>query len=185
MGSVQGASPLFPLQINYSPVPGSSQVRRTHLRICIAPENYRPYLVSQADRIADKQRDTLNHLATTPTTFQSGIATVNNTISSWKLRWTTPIKSTSFTCIDLLVQRVDKSGTHEYDIIALFSAFVLALTLVKKSDHPQSQGETGQAKMICENMAFEVCCASIQHYKTWTGILNSATFEYVSRRCQF
>jgi len=65
-------------------------------------------------------------------------------------------------------------GTHEYDIIARFSAFVLALTLLKKGD--QSKDDP-QARAICEDMAFEVCCASIMHYKTWVGLLNSATFE--------
>jgi len=69
------------------------------------------------------------------------------------------------------------SGTHEYDIIARFSAFVLALSLPKKSDVYASDSDNNQARVICEEMAFEVCCASIHHYKTWNGLLNSATFE--------
>jgi hypothetical protein len=34
-----------------------------------------------------------------------------------------------------------------------------------------------QAKEACEELAFEVVCGAIAHYKTWQSLLNSATFE--------
>lgn len=67
------------------------------------------------------------------------------------------------------------SGTLEYDIIARFSTFVLALTLMKKRRF--AGGTEHEARQACETIAFEVVCASITHYKSWIGLLNSATFE--------
>ena len=34
-----------------------------------------------------------------------------------------------------------------------------------------------QAKAASEELAFEVVCGAIAHYKTWPSLLNSATFE--------
>jgi hypothetical protein len=52
---------------------------------------------------------------------------------------------------------------------------VVALSLLSKK---QYEGEMEkQARQLFETYAFEVCCASISHYKSWTGLLNSATFE--------
>lgn len=67
------------------------------------------------------------------------------------------------------------TATKEYDIIARFSAFVLVMTLV------QRQQQTGRldlgSRRYYETVAFEVCCAAIDHYTSWPGLLNSATFE--------
>ena len=38
-------------------------------------------------------------------------------------------------------------------------------------------GEELEAQRACETIAFEVVCAAIAHYKSWRGLLNSATFE--------
>ena len=52
---------------------------------------------------------------------------------------------------------------------------VVALSLLSKK---QYEGEMERdARQTCEMLAFEVCCASIRHYKSWSGVLNSATFE--------
>jgi hypothetical protein len=66
-------------------------------------------------------------------------------------------------------------GTKEYDIIARLSTFVLVLTFVQRQQHA-GQAEA-EARRYCETLAFEVCCAAINHYKSWPGLLNSATFE--------
>ena len=70
------------------------------------------------------------------------------------------------------------TATSEYDIIARFAAFVLALTSLRQLQH--SGDDDTFARSVCETYAFEMICASIGHYKSWKGLLNSATFEWVS-----
>jgi hypothetical protein len=45
----------------------------------------------------------------------------------------------------------------------------------------QRQQQTGRldlgSRRYYETVAFEVCCAAIDHYTSWPGLLNSATFE--------
>ncbi|WVO25131.1 uncharacterized protein IAS62_006520 [Cryptococcus decagattii] len=90
--------------------------------------------------------------------FTSGKEFIDRSMAEWRRRWSYEIQS-----------------THEYDIIARFSAFVLALTLVKKR---QLTGQIErEARRVCEVLAFDVVCAAIHHYKTWKGLLNSATFD--------
>lgn len=90
--------------------------------------------------------------------FASGEEYIDRSMAEWRRRWSYEIQS-----------------THEYDIIARFSAFVLALTLVKKR---QLTGQIErEARRACEVLAFDVVCAAIHHYKTWNGLLNSATFD--------
>ncbi|KAK8845637.1 hypothetical protein IAR55_006353 [Kwoniella newhampshirensis] len=82
---------------------------------------------------------------------------INLSMAEWRSRWANEIKI-----------------TREYDIIAKFSEFVLTLTVMKKQT---STGYEVEARSACETIAFEVCCLAINHYKSWTGLLNSATFD--------
>ncbi|WVW80435.1 hypothetical protein I302_102417 [Kwoniella bestiolae CBS 10118] len=90
--------------------------------------------------------------------FQINMNLIERAITDWRSKWAIEITS-----------------TLEYGIIAMFSTFVLALTLLKK-DHDDDKDDV-EARKACEDLAFEVCCASINSYKSWTGILNSATFD--------
>ncbi|WVQ79664.1 hypothetical protein IAT38_001764 [Cryptococcus sp. DSM 104549] len=90
--------------------------------------------------------------------FTSDYALIEKAMSEWRTKWAVEIQT-----------------THEYDIIARFSTFVLVLTLVRKKQRAGAI-ET-EARRACEVLAFEVCCAAINHYKSWTGLLNSATFD--------
>nr|XP_018264996.1 uncharacterized protein I303_03178 [Kwoniella dejecticola CBS 10117]OBR87154.1 hypothetical protein I303_03178 [Kwoniella dejecticola CBS 10117] len=90
--------------------------------------------------------------------FRTNMNLIEQAMSDWRTKWAMEITS-----------------TLEYDIIARFSTFVLALTLLKK-DHEDDQDDI-EARKACETLAFEVCCASINSYKSWSGILNSATFD--------
>lgn len=91
-------------------------------------------------------------------------------MQEWRTRWADEITSGSHSArIGLTL------GTSEYDIIARFSMLVVALSLLSKK---QYEGDMERdARQTCEILAFEVCCASIRHYKSWSGVLNSATFE--------
>ncbi|WVQ74083.1 hypothetical protein IAR50_003667 [Cryptococcus sp. DSM 104548] len=90
--------------------------------------------------------------------FAAGKEFIDKGMADWRKRWAIEITS-----------------THEYDIIARFSTFVLALALVKKR---QATGHIeSEARKACEALAFDVCCGAINHYKTWEGLLNSATFD--------
>ncbi|WWC96674.1 hypothetical protein V866_003546 [Kwoniella sp. B9012] len=89
--------------------------------------------------------------------FQADMNLIERAIADWRARWALEITS-----------------TLEYGIIAMFSTFVLALTLLKK-DHDDE--DNVEARKACEDLAFEVVCASIHSYKSWTGIVNSATFD--------
>ncbi|KAH8079615.1 putative transcription factor [Filobasidium floriforme] len=86
------------------------------------------------------------------------MAVIDESLDAWRQAWQTEI-----------------SSTKEYDIIARFSAFVLVMTLV------QRQQQTGRldlgSRRYYETVAFEVCCAAIDHYTSWPGLLNSATFD--------
>ncbi|WRT65953.1 uncharacterized protein IL334_002904 [Kwoniella shivajii] len=90
--------------------------------------------------------------------FKTNINLINNSLIEWRNKWAVEITS-----------------TLEYDIIARFSTFVLALTLLKKN--PQKDDSDTEARKACETLAFEVCCASTNNYKSWNGVLNSATFD--------
>ncbi|ODN85654.1 transcription factor [Cryptococcus wingfieldii CBS 7118] len=90
--------------------------------------------------------------------FAAGKEFIDRGMADWRKRWA-----------------VESTSTHEYDIIARFSAFVLALALVKKR---QATGHIeSEARKVCEALAFDVCCGAINHYKTWQGLPNSATFD--------
>ncbi|WWD05445.1 hypothetical protein V865_003522 [Kwoniella europaea PYCC6329] len=89
--------------------------------------------------------------------FQADMNLIERAIADWRAKWAMEITS-----------------TLEYGIIAMFSTFVLALTLLKK-DHDDE--DDVEARKACEDLAFEVVCASIHSYKSWTGIVNSATFD--------
>ncbi|WWD22586.1 hypothetical protein CI109_107079 [Kwoniella shandongensis] len=82
---------------------------------------------------------------------------IERSLSDWRHRWASEIETTC-----------------EYDIIAKFSTFVLALTIKQKQLSTENETE---ARETCETVAFEVCCLSINHYKSWKGLLNSATFD--------
>ncbi|WVR04388.1 hypothetical protein IAU60_001390 [Kwoniella sp. DSM 27419] len=90
--------------------------------------------------------------------FASDKEVIMEKVAEWRHRW-----------------RSETSGTLEYDIIAKFSTFVMALTLAKKGHYDESM--EAEARRTCEALAFEVCCTTIHHYKSWKGILNSATFD--------
>jgi hypothetical protein len=60
-------------------------------------------------------------------------------------------------------------------MISRFSQFVLALTVMRKTRENPELKEL--RTKICDSLAFELCVVSIDHYKTWSGILNSTTFE--------
>nr|XP_019007650.1 uncharacterized protein I206_07665 [Kwoniella pini CBS 10737]OCF46431.1 hypothetical protein I206_07665 [Kwoniella pini CBS 10737] len=103
--------------------------------------------------------ETHHRLATSSAVdFRTHMDLIEKMMSEWRAKWAVEITSTS-----------------EYDIIARFSTFVLALTLLRK-DHEDDKDEI-EARKACETLAFEVCCASINNYKSWIGILNSATFD--------
>ncbi|ORY25458.1 putative transcription factor [Naematelia encephala] len=89
--------------------------------------------------------------------FETDKQLVDRAMDEWRTKWADEI-----------------SSTLEYDIIARFSTFILALTLLRKQYNEETEAA---ARDTCETIAFEVCCASINHYKSWTGILNSATFD--------
>lgn len=63
----------------------------------------------------------------------------------------------------------------EYEIIAKFSELILCLTLMRRMQYPDDMEKAAKAE--AEKLAFEVICVAIAHYKSWTSILNSATFE--------
>jgi len=67
------------------------------------------------------------------------------------------------------------SASAEYTIIAKFSSFVLHVTLMRKKQFDDEMER--RAKAASEELAFEVVCGAIAHYKTWPSLLNSATFE--------
>ncbi|WWC88152.1 uncharacterized protein L201_003057 [Kwoniella dendrophila CBS 6074] len=90
--------------------------------------------------------------------FQTNMNVIERAMSEWRTKWA-----------------VEMTSTTEYDIIARFSTLILALTLLKK-EHNGDKDDI-EARQACENLAFEVCCFSINNYKSWTGILNSATFD--------
>lgn len=69
----------------------------------------------------------------------------------------------------------DMQATHEYDIIARFATFVLVLTILRRRLH--FGHDDAECRATCETYAFEVVCTAINHYKSWPGLLNSATFE--------
>jgi hypothetical protein len=54
---------------------------------------------------------------------------------------------------------------------------MLTLALVKKEQKADEMD--AEAQQTCEALAFEVCCAAINNYISWQGVLNSATFEWV------
>ncbi|WWC62705.1 uncharacterized protein I303_105302 [Kwoniella dejecticola CBS 10117] len=69
--------------------------------------------------------------------------------------------------------------TREYHNIALFSTFVLALTLKEKTrSSPRSSAED-EASMTrtCETLAFDVCCAAINHYISYRGLHNAGSYD--------
>lgn len=53
--------------------------------------------------------------------------------------------------------------------------FVLVLTILRRKLHAGQ--EDAECRATCETYAFEVVCTAINHYKSWPGLLNSATFE--------
>ncbi|KAK4688960.1 hypothetical protein P7C73_g1146, partial [Tremellales sp. Uapishka_1] len=86
------------------------------------------------------------------------LSSIEASMSVWRKEWSAETQS-----------------TKEYDIISRFSHFVLALTVMRKvGSHPTAKAEASKA---CDLLAFEVCCSSINHYRTWNGLLNSATFD--------
>ena len=111
------------------------------------------------------------------------MASIDNSLEGWRRQWENETACT-WACSRSVESAVDQliwiivvsiSATKEYDIIARFSTFVLVMTLV------QRQQQTGRleshTRRYCESVAFEVCCAAIDHYTSWTGLLNSATYE--------
>lgn len=83
---------------------------------------------------------------------------LNQNYSKWRSKWGVVV-----------------GGPSEYDIIARFSCFVLISIVVQRQEHAGKVDPP--ARDYCVDEAFEVCCSAIHHYKTWTGLLNSATFE--------
>ncbi|OCF41834.1 transcription factor [Kwoniella heveanensis CBS 569] len=90
--------------------------------------------------------------------FKADKEVIDQTLSNWRKKWSN-----------------ETQRTLEYDIIARFSTFVLHLTLLRKGQYEDKMEL--EARQACEELAFEVCCTSINHYKSWKGLLNSATFD--------
>ncbi|WVQ97772.1 hypothetical protein IAU59_004886 [Kwoniella sp. CBS 9459] len=92
--------------------------------------------------------------------FAADKEVIDRAVGDWRKKWHNETQS-----------------TLEYDIIAQFSTFVLHLTLLKKGQYEYENGMELEARQACEELAFEVCCTTINHYKSWKGLLNSATFD--------
>lgn len=99
-------------------------------------------------------------------------AKIDSSYQAWRVKWTTQITSECFPSNAMCILT---EASLEYEIIAKFSELILCLTLMQRMQYPEDMERS--AKADAERLAFEVVCVAIAHYKSWTSILNSATFE--------